>query len=133
MVENAVNIETKTGLQLPSGTKEIDSKYSKGYRPLVKKNEDDAYWEHCNKASNKEKKKAKSHNLFSFANQLQTQASNFKKRQKNWQGSHSATGINTTKVAKKDKNKAKNLSHVKCYTCKQKGYYANKCLEKPKN
>lgn len=30
------------------------------------------------------------------------------------------------------KNKALNLSYVKYYTCKQKGYYTNKCLKKPK-
>ncbi len=40
---------------------------------------------------------------------------------------------NVSKVAKKDKDKAKDLSHVKYYTCKQKGYYANKYLEKLKN
>ena len=41
--------------------------------------------------------------------------------------------INAIKVAKIDKNKAKDLSHIECYTRKQKGHYANKCLEKPKN
>ena len=47
-----------------------------------------------------------------------------------------ATGVNATAVRKdKDKNKnKKNLSNIECYTCKQKGYYANKCSKKkPKN
>ncbi len=43
------------------------------------------------------------------------------------------TSINTIKVNKKDKDKFKNLSYIKCYTCKQKSHYANKYLEKPKN
>ncbi len=34
---------------------------------------------------------------------------------------------------KKDKDKVKNLSHIKCYTCKQKDYYTNKYLTKSKN
>ncbi len=37
------------------------------------------------------------------------------------------------KVTKKDKDKAKNLSYIKCYTCKQKGHYTNKYPKKPKN
>ncbi len=41
--------------------------------------------------------------------------------------------VNATKVVKKDKDKAKDLSHIKYYTCKQKDYYANKYPEKPKN
>ena len=43
--------------------------------------------------------------------------------------------FNTIEVAKKnkDQNKAKDLSFIKCYTCKQKGYYANKYPKKSKN
>ena len=35
-------------------------------------------------------------------------------------GTNLVTGINATEVAKEDKNKdkAKDLSHIKCYTCK---------------
>ena len=38
-------------------------------------------------------------------------------------------GVNTTEVTKKDKDKdkIKDLSHIECYTCKQKGHYANMC------
>lgn len=36
-------------------------------------------------------------------------------------------------MTKKNKDKANNLSYIKYYTCKQKGHYANNCLEKPKN
>ncbi len=66
----------------------------------------------------------------SSANQLQIQAS--KKDKRHWED-HPATGVNATEVAKKDKDKAKDLSHIKYYTCKQKGHYANKCPEKVKN
>ncbi len=34
---------------------------------------------------------------------------------------------------KKDKDKAKDLSYIECYTYKQKSHYANKCLKKSKN
>ena len=45
-----------------------------------------------------------------------------------------ATEVNATKVVKKEKNKAKDLSYVKYYTFKQlKDHYANKRPDKPKN
>lgn len=46
-----------------------------------------------------------------------------------------AIGVNTTEIVKKNKNKdkAKNFSYIKCYTCKQKSYYTNKYPEKSKN
>ncbi len=68
MVEKVGNIKVKTNLQPPSGTREIDSRCPKRYKPSVKKDKVDAYWEHCNEASNKDKEKAMSHNPFS-ANQ----------------------------------------------------------------
>ncbi len=71
MVENAVNVKVKANLQPTSETKEIDSRYPKEYRLLVKKNKEDAYEEHCDKVSNKDKEKAKFYNP-SFANQPQT-------------------------------------------------------------
>lgn len=40
--------------------------------------------------------------------------------------SYQVTGVNTTKVTKKDKNKTKELNYIKYYICKQKDYYANK-------
>ncbi len=43
-----------------------------------------------------------------------------------------ATGVNATKVAKKDKA-PKDLSHIECYTYHQKGHYVTKCPDKPKN
>ncbi len=96
---------------------------------MVKKNKEDIYREYRNETSN-DKDKIKSHNS-SFANQLQTQAP--KKDKRGCWGSHPATGINATNIAKKDKDKTKDLSHVKCYTCKQKGYHVNECPEKSKN
>ena len=130
MVEKAVNAEVKTGLQPHSMIKKINSRCLKKHRPLVKKDKEDIYWEHCNKAS-KDKEKAKSHPL-SSANQPQTRASKKDKRYGS-RRCHLATRVNATEVAKKDKNKAKNLSHIERYTCKQKDHYANKCPEKPTN
>ncbi len=61
----------------------------------------------------------------------QTQAPKKDKRGR-WEdhGNHPATGVNATKVVKKDKDKApKDLTYVKCYTYHQKDYYAKKCPE----
>lgn len=69
MVEKATNVEIKANLQPASETKEIDFRDLKDYGPLVKKDKDDANWEHQDKAS---KDKTKSHNS-SFVNQPQTQ------------------------------------------------------------
>ena len=110
--------------------REIDSRCSQGHRQSVKKDKNDTYWEYRNQTS-KDKVKAKSHPLSSF-NQPQTQAFKKNKRYGSRQG-HSAIRVNATGVAKKDKGKAKDLSHTKCYNCKQKGHYIKKYPEKPKN
>ena len=57
MIEKAINVKAKTNLQPPSGTREIDSRCPKTYRPLIKKDKDDAYWEQRDKTSNRDKKK----------------------------------------------------------------------------
>ncbi len=132
MVEKAGNVEAKANLQLPFYVREIDIRCLKGHRPSVKKNKKDAYRKLRDEAFNKDKDKAKSHNSSTSANQSQTQAPKKNKRGR-WEG-HPATGVNATEVAKNDKDKVpKKLSHVKCYTCHQKGHYANKCLEKSRN
>ncbi len=98
--------------------------------PVGLKNDEDTYWEPRNEASNKDKNKAKSHNS-SSANQPQTQAS--KKNKRGRQRGYPTTRVNATKVAKNDKDKAKDLSYVECYTYKQKGHYTKKYPEKEKN
>ena len=45
VVEKAIDIEAKAGLQPPFGIRKIDSRYPKRYWPSVKKNKDDAYLE----------------------------------------------------------------------------------------
>lgn len=77
----------------------------------------------------KVKDKAKFHNPSSANSQPQAQTSN-KNKHKSHRKGLLATGINTIKIAKKDKDKTKDLSYINCYTCKQKGYYANKCPKK---
>ncbi len=130
-MEKADNVEAKTNLQPPFYIKDIDARCPKGHRPSAKKNKEDTYQESRNEAS---KDKTKSQTS-SSANQTQTQA--LKKDKRGCQGGHEghlATGVNATKVVKKDKDKApKDLSHVKCYTCHQKGHYTNKCPKKSKN
>ena len=66
--------------------------------------------------------------------QPKTQASKKDKRhQKNCQGGHSVIRINAIKVLKKNKDKAKDFGHIKCYTYKYKSHYVNKCPKKAKN
>ena len=101
---------------------------------MVKKDKNNAYWKQYNKVFNRNKEKTKFYNPLSSTNQPQTQASNSKKQLKKEQGrGHPATEVNATKVVKKDKDKVKDLSYVKCYTCKQKSLYVNKYPVKPKN
>ncbi len=63
IVEKAIDIEVKTSLKLPSGTRKIDFRYPKGYRPVVKKDKDNSNQEYRDEDKNKDK--TKSHNHFS--------------------------------------------------------------------
>ncbi len=69
MIEKAVDVKTKASLQPSFGTREIDSKCPKSYRPLVKKDKDDTNWKYQDEICNKDKNKAKLH-ISSFANSL---------------------------------------------------------------
>ncbi len=128
VIEKAINTEAKANLQLPFEMIEINSRCLRGYRPTVKKDKDNINREHRDETP---KFKARFHNSFS-ANQPQTQTPKKDKRGSR-QGGHPATKVNVNEIAKKNKDKAKNRSHIKYYTCKQKDHYANKCLEKSKN
>ncbi len=128
VVKKAINIEANINLQSPSGIREIDSRYPKDYKLLVKKDKDNTNQEYQDEAP---KDKAKSHNSFS-ANQPQIQASK-KDKYGSCQRGHPATKVNATELIKKDKDKTKNLSYIEYYIYKQKGYYTNKCLRKAKN
>ncbi len=131
VVEKAGNAEAKANLQSPFYVRDIDARCPKGHRPLSKKNKEDTYREPQSEAS-KDKDKAKSHSSPTSANQPQIQASKKGKRgRRGGHGGHPAIGVNATEGAKKDKA-PKDLSHIECYTCHQKGYYATKCPNKPK-
>ncbi len=67
MVEKAGDIETKANLLPSFYAREINAKCLKKYRPLVKKNKENTYWEYRDETS-KDKDKVKSHNS-SSANQ----------------------------------------------------------------
>ncbi len=133
VVEKAGDVEPKVNLQPPFYVRDIDARCPKGHRPSSKKGKKDTDREPQNEAF-KDKDKAKSHSSSASANQPQAQASKKDKRgrRRDHGGGHPATGVNATKVAKKDKA-TKDLSHIKCYTCHQKGHYATKCSDKPKN
>ncbi len=121
--------KVKANLQPPFYIRDIDARCLKGHRPSAKKDKEDSYREPQNETS-EDKDKAKSHSSSASANQPQTQAPKKDKRGR-W-GGHPAIGVNATKVAKKDKA-LKDLSHIECYIYHQKGHYATKCLDKPKN
>ncbi len=129
VVEKAGNIEAKANLQPPFYIRDIDARCPKSHHLSAEKDKEDTYREPQNEAS-KDKNKAKSHSSSTSTNQPQTQATKKDKRGR-W-GGYPATGVNATEVAKKDKT-PKDLSHIECYTCHQKGHYATKCPDKPKN
>ncbi len=131
-MEKAGDVETKANLQPPFYVRDINVRCPKSHCPSAKKDKEDTYREPQNEAS-KAKDKAKSYSCSTSANQPQTQAPKKDKRgRRGGHRNHLATGVNATEVAKKDKA-SKDLSHIKYYTCHQKGHYATKCPDKPKN
>ncbi len=129
MVEKVGNAEAKANLQPTFYVRDINANCPKGYRSSAKKDKENTYQVPHNEAS---KDKAKSQTS-SSANQPQTSA--LKKDKCGRCGGHRghpATGVNATEVAKKYKA-PKNLRHIKCFTCHQKGDYATKCPDKPEN
>ena len=83
---------------------------------------------------NKDKDKAKCYNTLLTNKSLpQIQASKKNKCHRSCQKGYPVTEVNATWDGKENKNKAKDLSHIKCYAYKQKDYYANKYLKKAKN
>ncbi len=118
VVEKVGDVEAKANLQPLFYVRDIDVRCLKDHRLSAKKDKEDTYREPQNEVS-KHKDKAKSHNSSASANQPQTQAPKKDKRGR-W-GGHLATGVNSTKIAKKDKA-PKDLSHIKYYTCHQKGH-----------
>ncbi len=132
VMEKTDDVEVKANLQSPFYMREIDSRYSKGHCPSAKKDKEDTYWEPQNEAS-KDKDKTKSDSSSISANQSQTQAPKKDKHgRRRSHGGYLVTEVNTTEVAKTDKA-PKDLSHIKCYTCYQKGHYAIKYPDKLKN
>ncbi len=128
-MEKAGDVEAKANLQPPFYIRDIDVRCPKGHRLSAKKDKKNTYREPQNEAS-KDKDKAKSYSSSTTANQPQTQA--LKKDKRGHRGGHPATGVNATKVEKKNKA-PKDLSHIECYTCHQKGHYATKYPDKPNN
>lgn len=65
MVEKAIDVEVRASLQPLSGTREVDFRCPKGYKPSAKKEKDEVNQKHWD--ANKDKDKAKFYNSF-FAN-----------------------------------------------------------------
>ena len=139
VVDKTVDVEAKASFQALSGTKEMDSRYSRGQQPTKKDDKDSRDYEKNKSSQNPPANTSSSGTQSSLAQPKKDQNSYScqGKPQQQGQGQNTpATGVNAT-VIRKDKNKdkdKKNLSNIECYTYKQKGYYANKCPKKePKN
>ena len=136
-VEKAVNAEVKVLLQSSSSIRNMDSRCSRGNRP-VKKDEKDSK----NKSTDSASADTPSGKQSSSAQQISS--INPKKDQDHQQGgfrrrggrrrqgqTHDslATGVNASTV----KKEVKDISQVKCYNCHRKRHYATKCPQRPKN
>ena len=137
VVDKTVDAEAKASLQAPSGTREMDSRCPQGQRPTKKEDKDSRDYEKNKSSQNPPTNTSSSGTQASPAQPKKEQNSRSRRGKPRQQGQGQntpATGVNATAVRKdKDKDK-KNLSNIECYTCKQKGHYANKCPEKePKN
>ena len=124
--EKAGDVEIKANLQLCFGIWEIDFRCPRDHRLSVKKNKENANQELWDR-DHKNKDKTKSHNFFSIKNQPQASKKN---KRRSPQRDLLVIRVNGTKI---DKNKAKDLSHIMCYICKEKGHYTNKCSKMSKN
>ncbi len=130
-MEKAGDVEAKSHLESPFYVKDIDARCPRGQRPSTKKNKEDTYREPRDETS-KDKGKPQTSSS-AYQPQIQAPKKDKQGRRGGHEG-HPAIRVNATPVAKKDKDRApKDLSHVECYTCHQKGHYANKCPDKPKN
>ncbi len=129
VVEKVGDAEAKANLQPPFYVRDINVRCPKSHRLSAKKDKENTSREPQNEVF-KDKDKAKSHNSSTSANQPQTQAP--KKDKRGHRRGYLATGVNATEATKKDKA-PKDLSHIKCYTCYQKGHYTTKFPDKPKN
>ena len=139
VVDKTVDAEVKASLQAPSGTREMDSRCPRGQRPTKKEDKNSRDYEKNKSSQNLPTNASSSGTQSSPAQPKKEQNSRSHRGESRRQGQGQntpATGVNATAIRKdKDKDKdKKDLSHVECYTCKQKGHYANKCPEKePKN
>ena len=139
VVDKTVDVKAKASLQAPSGTREMDSRYPRGQRPIKKEDKDSRDYEKNKFSQNPPTNTSSSGTQSSLAQPKKEQNSRSRRGEPRRQGQGQntpATGVNATAVRKdKDKDKdKKDFSNIEYYTCKQKDYYANKCPKKePKN
>ena len=135
-VEKAVNAEAKALLQSSASTRDMDSRCPRGNRPARKEEKD-------SKNKSADSASADTSSGKQSSSTQQTSSANPKKDQDHQRGSRQqgdrqrqgqshdspATGVNASTV----KKEVKDISQVKCYNCHQKGHYATKCPQRPKN
>ena len=139
IVNKTVDAKAKASLQALSGIREMDFRCPRGQRPTNKDDKDSKDYKK-NKSSQNPPANALSSGTQSSPEQPKKEQNSRSCRggpRQQGQGQNTpATGVNATTVRKdKDKDKdKKDLSNIECYTCKHKGYYANKYPKnKPKN
>ena len=135
VVDKTIDAEAKANLQAPSKTKEMDSRCSRVQRPTKKEDKDSRDYKKNKSSQNPPINASLSGTQSSPAQPKKEQNSRFRQERSRRQGQGQntpATSVNATAVRKnknKDKDK-KDFSNIECYTCKQKGHYANKCPKK---
>ena len=113
----------------------MDSWCFQGQRPTKKNNKDSRDFKKNKSSQNPPANASSSGTQSLLAQPEKDQNSHFCQREPHRQGQGQNThiiSVNATTIRKdKDKNKdKKELSNIEYYSCKQKGFYANKCPEK---
>ena len=125
-IEKAVDAEAKALLQPPSGTREIDAKCLRGYRPAKKEDKDSGK----NNSVDILPADVPSGKQTSFTHQKKDQNHQGGPRHRGRQGRRrgpdsSVTGVNIT-----SEKEEKDISYIECFHCRRKGHFANKCPQK---
>ena len=128
-VEKAVNAEAKALLQSSSSTHDMDSRYPQENRPAEKEEKNSGG---KNKSTDSAPADVPSGKQTSSTHQKKDQNYQGGPRHRGRRGRRRgqdspATGVNIT-LEKEEKD----ISHIKCFHCRRKGHFANKCLQKKK-
>ena len=127
-VEKAVNAEAKAMLQSSASTRDMDSRCSKENRPAKKEEKDSGG---KNKSTDSAPADIPSGKQTSSTQQASSAYPKKDHRRGPWHGRRRGQDSPTTGVNAIPK-KEEDLSQVKCFHCRKKGHFANRCPQKKK-